>query len=83
MAAQPIAQDIVAESLELEETQPLEFELPQCPKCGAHDPVLCPHEELKTRDAKTNEEDWVNQWICEACGAEWSDPQTAPEEDAD
>jgi ribosomal protein L37AE/L43A len=41
-----------------------EFELPRCPKCGAEDPVL---EAVEP----------TNSWICEACGANWTDP--APE----
>jgi hypothetical protein len=83
VAAQPIPQDIIAESLEVEDARPLEFELPRCPKCGAHDPVLCAHGEQKIRDPKSSGEDWVNHWVCEACGAEWSDPQAAPEEEGD
>jgi hypothetical protein len=83
VAAQPIAPEIVAESFELEEARPLEFELPHCPKCGAPDPGLCAEDELKPGDPKPDDNDWVNRWMCENCGAEWSDPQAAPEEDAD
>ena len=38
-----------------------EFEFPVCPKCGAEDPVL-------------ENADPVNSWLCEECGAQWSDP---------
>lgn len=43
-----------------------EFELPGCPMCGASDPVL-------------ENVDPVNAWVCEACGAEWSDPEDGKE----
>lgn len=37
------------------------YEIPVCPRCGAPDPVL-------------ESADPVNAWLCEVCGAEWSDP---------
>jgi tRNA(Ile2) C34 agmatinyltransferase TiaS len=37
-----------------------EYEIPVCPRCGAADPLL-------------ESVDPVNQWTCEACGAEWQD----------
>ena len=37
-----------------------EYEIPVCPRCGAADPLL-------------ESVDPVNQWSCEACGAEWED----------
>jgi hypothetical protein len=43
-----------------------EFELPGCPKCGASDPLL-------------ESADPVNAWLCETCGAEWSDPEDGSE----
>jgi hypothetical protein len=39
-----------------------EFELPGCPVCGASDPLL-------------ESADPVNAWVCETCGAEWTDPE--------
>jgi hypothetical protein len=54
--AQPIPQDIIDESL----TEIPEFEMPQCPKCGASDPVL-----VNTEPA--------NSWECAACGHAWAD----------
>ena len=37
-----------------------EFESPACPNCGARDPVLDSVEP-------------VNSWLCEVCGAQWTD----------
>jgi hypothetical protein len=62
------AQPIPPDILEETETEVPEFDAPVCPKCGAYDPVL---ESI----------DPVNAWICEACGAEWSDPEPADAED--
>ena len=61
IAAQPIPQDIVEASI-LDPAEAAEFEAPVCPKCGAADPVL---ESVEP----------VNTWECEACGAQWSDPE--------
>jgi hypothetical protein len=60
IAAQPIPQDIVEESKDLE-NEPEEYEPPTCPKCHAEDPVL-------------ESADPSNNWLCEACDARWSDP---------
>jgi ribosomal protein L37AE/L43A len=38
-----------------------DYEVPKCPRCGANDPTL---------EAVAP----ANQWHCEQCGAEWSDP---------
>jgi hypothetical protein len=38
-----------------------EYQPPVCPKCGTADPVL-------------EGADPVNNWLCESCGAQWSDP---------
>jgi hypothetical protein len=38
-----------------------DYEPPTCPKCHAEDPVL-------------ESADPSNNWLCEACGARWSDP---------
>jgi len=74
VAAQPIPQDIIDESLEEQTSEPQEFEVPRCPQCGAPDPVLCPAEESKIGDPKPDDKEWINTWYCEFCGAEWTDP---------
>jgi len=43
-----------------------EFAAPVCPKCRAHDPIL-------------ESADPVNLWLCETCGAEWTDSDPAYE----
>jgi hypothetical protein len=60
VAAKPIPQDII----DFSKTEVPEFELPDCPRCGANDPVLEGTEPL-------------NSWLCEACGARWSDAEEA------
>jgi hypothetical protein len=45
-----------------------EFALPGCPQCGASDPLL-------------ESADPVNTWLCETCGAEWSDPEDASDDE--
>ena len=67
LIAQPIPQDIIDDV----NAEVPEFEVPDCPRCGTKDEVM-----LESAVP-------VNSWICEACGAEWSDPQAPPEEDAD
>ncbi len=57
IAANPIPKEVVDES----ETRPDEFRLPECPKCGAGDPVL-------------EGVDPSNTWKCESCGNEWTEP---------
>jgi ribosomal protein L37AE/L43A len=47
--------------LEDSKTEVPEYEVPACPKCGEPDPIL-------------EGSDPVNTWLCEACGAQWSDP---------
>ncbi len=60
VVARPIPQDIVDESKDLD--APVEeFVPPVCPKCHTEDPVL-------------ESADPSNNWLCEACGARWSDP---------
>jgi hypothetical protein len=49
------------------DAEPEEYKLPHCPDCGSEDPVL-------------QSADPANQWLCEACGAEWSDPVADPDE---
>lgn len=67
IAAQPIPQDIIEDW----NTEIPEFELPACPLCGSQDgPVL-------------ESADPVNAWLCEACGAQWTDPSPANDDAAD
>lgn len=63
-------QPIPADILEESQIDVPEFAVPVCPKCGAHDPVL-------------ESVDPVNAWLCEACGAEWSEPGQTTNEDTD
>src|SRR5579862_7834318 len=64
VASQPIPQDIIDER---NEAVP-EFEMPICPRCGSNDgPVL-------------ESADPVNSWLCEACGAQWNDPESTPDD---
>jgi hypothetical protein len=46
-----------------------EYVPPTCPKCRAEDPVL-------------ESADPSNSWLCEACGARWSDPLPDPGPDS-
>ena len=57
IAARPIPQEIV----ELSQMEMPEFEPPNCPLCGAEDPVL---ESVEP----------VNAWLCETCGKQWTEP---------
>jgi hypothetical protein len=75
VAAQPIPQDIIDKLLEDQESEPEEFEAPRCPKCGAEDPVLCPAEESEIRNSRPDDKGWMNTWLCESCGAEWTDAE--------
>jgi len=63
------ARPIPPDIVEQSKIAPPEFEPPFCPKCGAADPVL-------------ENADPVNEWKCEVCGAEWSDPVAGPEDAA-
>jgi hypothetical protein len=65
IADRPIPQDIVEESKDLEK-EPEEFVPPSCPKCRAEDPIL-------------EGADPANKWLCEVCGARWSDPLPVPD----
>jgi hypothetical protein len=60
IAGRPIPQDILDESKDLDQ-EPEEYVPPTCPKCRAEDPIL-------------EGADPSNSWLCEACGARWSDP---------
>lgn len=59
------AHPVPADILEQSKIPPPEYASPVCPRCGAADPVL-------------EGVDPVNAWSCEACGAEWSDPEGEP-----
>jgi len=63
IVAQPIPQDIINEQKELEASPG--YEVPVCPKCGAEDPTL---ESVEP----------TNNWLCESCGHNWSDPVPDP-----
>lgn len=57
VAEQPIPWDVQEEAKQMMEPHE-EYEAPVCPKCGATDPILEAAEP-------------TNEWLCEACGAEW------------
>jgi transposase-like protein len=61
-----LASPIPQEVIEESQIKVPEFELPGCPMCGASDPLL-------------ESADPVNEWLCESCGAQWSDPEDASE----
>lgn len=60
IAARPIPREIIEESKDFDAPAD-EYVPPTCPKCHAEDPVL-------------ESADPSNNWLCEACGARWSDP---------
>jgi len=60
IAARPIPREIIEESKDFDAPAE-EYVPPTCPKCHAEDPVL-------------ESADPSNNWLCEACGARWSDP---------
>jgi hypothetical protein len=60
-------QPITKEIVEDSKIEVPEYVLPTCPECGAEDPVL------------ENAEP-TNSWLCEACGAQWSDPEAELDE---
>ena len=60
-----VAQPIPPAILEESQIEVPDFEAPKCPKCGAADPVL-------------EKVDPANQWRCESCGSQWTDPVEAP-----
>jgi hypothetical protein len=61
IAAQPIPQDILDEA---KEPLPEDFVAPECPRCHSSESLLVSIEP-------------TNQWRCDECGAEWSDPAPA------
>lgn len=65
-AREILAQPIPQAIIEECKAATAEFDLPVCPKCGAEDPVLESAEP-------------VNSWLCEECGAQWTDPVPAAE----
>lgn len=60
------AQPIPQEIIEQSRVRVEDFVPPTCPKCGAADPLL---EAVEP----------TNMWLCEVCGAEWSDAGSAVE----
>ena len=62
-----IANPIPQDIVEQSKMHVPEFEPPVCPKCGAGDPVL-------------EGVDPVNEWRCEACDHEWTEPAPDGEE---
>jgi len=63
-----LAQPIPPEVIEDSQAEVPEFAAPLCPKCHAPDPIL-------------ESADPVNAWMCEACGAEWTDSDAFADED--
>ncbi len=55
------ARPIPQEIVEHSKMEIPEYEPPVCPKCGVGDPVM-------------ESSDPVNSWLCEDCGAQWTDP---------
>jgi hypothetical protein len=55
-----IASPIPQEIIDESNSPDVEFTAPVCPKCGAEEPLL-------------EGVDPVNAWLCESCGAEWTD----------
>jgi ribosomal protein L37AE/L43A len=61
--ARTIADRPIPQDIVDESNQPItEFRTPKCPKCGAEDPTLEAAEP-------------TNTWLCEECGATWTDPE--------
>ena len=60
--ARAIADRPIPQDIVDESNEPVtEFQTPKCPKCGVEDPTL-----------ETAEP--TNTWLCEECGATWTDP---------
>ncbi|MGB6973168.1 MAG: hypothetical protein WBD67_00655 [Terracidiphilus sp.] len=59
-AQEVMAKPIPQDVVDATSIEVLEFVAPMCPACGAEDPVL---EGVEP----------VNQWLCEACGRQWSE----------
>ena len=60
-AREVAARPIPRDIVEMSKAEVPEFVPPRCPACGAEDPVLESAEP-------------TNQWLCEACGKQWSEP---------
>ncbi|MGB7169266.1 MAG: hypothetical protein WA374_21530 [Acidobacteriaceae bacterium] len=60
------ARPIPQEIIDQSKVRVVDFVPPACPKCGAADPLL---ESVEP----------TNMWLCEVCGAEWSEPGGAVE----
>lgn len=61
LAREIAARPIPQEIIEMSNMNVPEYEPPVCPKCGAEDPLL-------------ENADPANSWLCEECGAQWTDP---------
>jgi hypothetical protein len=59
-----IAQPIPQDIIDQSREKPEDFVPPTCPKCGAEDPTL-------------ESVDPTNSWLCESCGAQWTDSPSA------
>jgi hypothetical protein len=55
-----IASPIPQDIIDQSKEKPEDFVPPNCPKCGAEDPTL-------------ESVDPTNSWLCETCGAQWTD----------
>jgi len=60
------ARPIPQEIIDQSKVRVEDFVAPACPKCGAGDPLL---ESVEP----------TNTWLCEQCGASWSEPESAVE----
>jgi len=67
-AREVAARPIPREIIEESREEVPDYIPPTCPKCRAEDPVL-------------ESADPANSWLCEACGAHWSDPLPDPDPD--
>lgn len=67
LAREIASRPIPREIAELSKIDLPEYEPPVCPKCGAEDPLL-------------ESADPANSWLCEECGAQWTDPVEDPVE---
>jgi hypothetical protein len=62
-----IAQPIAQDIIDESKVEVPEYQMPRCPRCQSEDPTL-----VGTAPS--------NQWHCESCGNEWSDPVPEPKE---
>jgi hypothetical protein len=62
-----IAQPVPQDIIDESRMEAPEFEMPRCPRCQSEEPTLVGTEPS-------------NQWLCESCGNEWSDPVPEPKQ---